>query len=303
MLPLLDRDLPARRIDLFQPSVNASHPLAAIEIANDSGSGLPPGVLTLYQQNPDSGALYLGDARLAALPAGDKRLLSYALDSKVTIDRDTAERRPIVKASVADGVMRIGRVAALDDDVPDEIGRPAAPVAVDRAAAARRRGLDLARPEDRRTDARRPIASRRTCRRTASGSLTVVEEQPIEETIRLLDIDDNRLGVLLSSAELDPKMKQALAELASRRREIARQQGRTRPAPGAARPADRGRKPAARQSGRCRERAGAAPAASSKNSPRPRARSREFPARVAAASDALAAAERDLAAYVNSLTL
>ena len=32
MLPLLDRDLPARRIDLFQPSVNASHPLAAIEI-------------------------------------------------------------------------------------------------------------------------------------------------------------------------------------------------------------------------------------------------------------------------------
>ena len=43
MLPLLDRELPARRVDLFQPAVNASHPLAAIEMTNDSGGGLPPG--------------------------------------------------------------------------------------------------------------------------------------------------------------------------------------------------------------------------------------------------------------------
>ena len=98
MLPLLDRDLPARRIDLYpalgeQPATRSPRSRST----NDSGSGLPPGVLTLYQQSRDSGALYLGDARLAALPAGDKRLLSYALDSKVTIDRGTAERRPIVK--------------------------------------------------------------------------------------------------------------------------------------------------------------------------------------------------------------
>ena len=49
-VPLLDRDLPARRIDLYQPSVDGRHPLAAVELTNDSGTGLPPGVLTLYQQ-------------------------------------------------------------------------------------------------------------------------------------------------------------------------------------------------------------------------------------------------------------
>ena len=110
VLPLLDRELPARRVDLYQPSLDRQHPLAAIELTNKSETGLPPGVLTLYQQNADRGALYLGDARLAALPAGDKRLLSYAVDGKVTVDRTTAERRPVIKATVADGVMHVNRV-------------------------------------------------------------------------------------------------------------------------------------------------------------------------------------------------
>ena len=52
VLPLLDRELPARRIDLYQLSVDRQHPLAAIELTNKSETGLPPGVLTLYQHNP-----------------------------------------------------------------------------------------------------------------------------------------------------------------------------------------------------------------------------------------------------------
>ncbi len=36
VLPLLDRELPARRIDLYQPSVDQRHPLAAIELTNKS---------------------------------------------------------------------------------------------------------------------------------------------------------------------------------------------------------------------------------------------------------------------------
>ena len=57
------------------------------------------------------------------------------------------------------------------------------------------------------------------------GSVTVVEDQPIEETIRLLDLDDGRLGVLVSSGELDPKVRQALSEIATRRQAAGRQRG------------------------------------------------------------------------------
>ena len=222
MLPLLDRELPARRIDLFQAAVNAHNPLAAIELTNDSGSGLPPGVLTLYQQNPDSGALYIGDARLAPLPAGDKRLLSYALDGKVTIDRDTAERRPIVKASVADGVMRIGRVLRWTTTYRVKSAGPPPPALL--IEQPRRPGAVLTSPDPKNVELT-PQAYRIPANLPADGqgSLTVVEEQPIEETIRLLDIDENRLGVLVSSAELDPKIRQALTELAARRQAVSRQ--------------------------------------------------------------------------------
>jgi hypothetical protein len=58
-----------------------------------------------------------------------------------------------------------------------------------------------------------------------SGALAVVEEEPIEETIRITDLDDNRLGTLVSSTELDPKLRQALGEVASRRQAVARQRG------------------------------------------------------------------------------
>src|SRR5207253_5107537 len=62
------------------------------------------------RQTGERGALYLGAARLAAFPVGDKRLLSYAVDSKVLVDRSTAEQRPVVRATIADGILRITRV-------------------------------------------------------------------------------------------------------------------------------------------------------------------------------------------------
>jgi ABC-type transporter Mla subunit MlaD len=52
--------------------------------------------------------------------------------------------------------------------------------------------------------------------------ITVTMERPLEETIRLLDLADDRLGVLVASNELEPSVKKALAELASRRQALGR---------------------------------------------------------------------------------
>ena len=43
-----------------------------------------------------------------------------------------------------------------------------------------------------------------------------------EETIRLLDLADDRLGVLVESNEIEPSVKKALGELASQRQALAR---------------------------------------------------------------------------------
>ena len=220
VLPLIDRELPARRDDLYQPSVDHRHPLAAIELTNNSGAGLPPGVLTLYQQNTKRGALYLGDARLAALPAGDKRLLGYAVDGKTTVDRETAEQRPIIKATIADGVMRLQRMIRWTTTY--RVKAAAVPLSV-LIEQPRRTGATLAPPnsfiELTPGAYRIPFA----VPFDGKGTLAVVEEQPLEETIRLVDLQDDRLGVLVSATELDATVRQALAALATRRKAVGHQ--------------------------------------------------------------------------------
>ncbi len=88
VIPIIDRTVPAKRLALYQPGTHASHPLAAVRLTNDGASGLPPGVLTMFERDATSGAVsYVGDAQLRTLPTGEKRLVSFALDQKTQIDR------------------------------------------------------------------------------------------------------------------------------------------------------------------------------------------------------------------------
>ena len=201
--------------------------------------------------------------------------MSYALDGKVTIDRNTAQRRPIVKASVADGVMRIGRVLRWTTTYRVKSAGPPPPALL--IEQPRRPGAALTSPDPKNVELT-PQAYRIPANLPADGdgSLTVVEEKPIEETIRLLDVDENRLGVLVSSAELDPKMRQALADLAARRRQVAQQKAELDRLQAQRARTDRGRNPAARQSGGGRERAGAAQEPAGKIRRSRKLRSREF---------------------------
>jgi hypothetical protein len=300
VLPLLGRELPARRIDLYQPAVDRQHPLAAIELTNRSETGLPPGVLTLYQLNAGRGALYLGDARLAALPVGDKRLLSYAVDGKVTIDLSDSERRPLIKATIGDGVMRVNRVIRSTTNYRVKAAATPPPFVLEQP---RRSGATLISPDPKTVELttnsyRIPFAMPAA----GDGTLNVVEEQPVEETIRLLDIDDNRLGALVSSSELDPKLRQRLAEIVARRQTVGHQR------------ADLGHLKEQRaqlvdDETRLRNDlavVGSDPALHKRlldKFTETESGIETVSTALAKASDALAAAERDLASYVSGLTL
>jgi hypothetical protein len=218
VVPIIDHPLPAHRVDLYQPAADPRHPLAALALENDSGTGLPPGVLTLYQEG---GAVYLGDARLAAFPPGEKRMLSYAVDAKIDIDRRTSEQQAIVKATIAEGVMRLTRrlrqtttyrmLTAREGEQRLILEHP-------RAA-----GWTLTAPDPAQVevtaDAYRIPA---TLAAGKESSLVVTVERPLEETIRLFDVADDRLGALAASTELDPGIRKALGEVAQQRQGLAR---------------------------------------------------------------------------------
>ena len=115
MLPFVSREVPMERVALFQPETHPRHPLAAIEIKNDGNTGLPPGVLTLYEENKLlKGTSFVGDASLAVVPVGDKRMISYALDSKTTVDSEVKNTAQEGRITVSKGVIKTAHLNRME---------------------------------------------------------------------------------------------------------------------------------------------------------------------------------------------
>ncbi len=86
------------------------YPLAAVRLTNDGETGLPPGVITLYELDADGAASHVGDARLATLPVGERRLVSFAVDQKTRIDREVEQTQVIAGGSISKGVFHLTRI-------------------------------------------------------------------------------------------------------------------------------------------------------------------------------------------------
>lgn len=105
MVPFVSHELPAEEVYVYQPETNARHPLASVEMKNESGSGLPPGILTLYDGGA-SGLVHVGDAEMPLMPKGESRFVSFALDNKTTIDREDSSDKHLGMISFERGNLR-----------------------------------------------------------------------------------------------------------------------------------------------------------------------------------------------------
>ena len=218
VVPLLDRAVPAGRLSLLQAS--ARDPLASFELTNDGASGLPPGVLTLYERGADGASAYVGDARLATFPIGERRLLSYAVDTKLHVDRAVDNADPITAATIADGVLRLTRTVRQITTY-----RVTAPAQEPRRLIieqARLAGWTLVEP-DPASLTMTPSAYRipAELKPGEQKTIAVTLQMPRQEEIRILSADDARLGALAVARELDPKLRAALAEIAKKRQDLA----------------------------------------------------------------------------------
>lgn len=108
-LPFVDDEVPAERVSVFQPERNENHPIAALFLKNDSPVSLPPGILTVYDDQNG----YVGDAQMAGLPAGESRMASFAADRKVEVATQTRPEENISRISVVDGSVRITRLSRI----------------------------------------------------------------------------------------------------------------------------------------------------------------------------------------------
>ncbi len=227
MIPIVDRPVPVAQVALYQPGAEANFPFAALSLTNDTGATLPPGILTLYDRGPDGLATYVGDARLATLPAGEKRMLAFAVDRGIAIAREEQRRQTTTAAKISRGVMT---VTIMDRQTTTYRIRGA-------KADERPLLLEHARPADWRLVTPEPAgvelvrgAWRIPVQLGSDGTavVPVTIERPRQTIVRLDAANDAEIGVYLNAPDLAPATRDALRRVVELREALAAAAQRTK---------------------------------------------------------------------------
>ena len=212
-IPIVDRQVPAQRLALYQAETAARNPLAAIRLTNDGDSGLPPGIITLYERDKGGYVSYVGDARLSAFPIGETRLLAYALDEKIVIERDVAQTDRVASGTIANGALRLSRVVR--QTTVYRVRGPAKEARQLVVVQRRLPGWTLAKPESK--DVELSEGNYRIPFQLPGGDQTqtfeVVQEQTQQQEIRLVESAAEQIRVYAQAREFDAKTRDALTKV------------------------------------------------------------------------------------------
>ena len=225
-LPVIDREMPAARLALYQPETAARNPLAAVRLTNDGESGLPPGLITLYERDKAGYVAYVGDARLSAMPVGETRLLAYALDEKITIEREVGQTDRIASGKIVNGALQLSRIVR--QTVTYRVRGPAKEARLLVVMQRRLPGWTLVKPEGK--DVELSEGNYRIPFRLPGGDATqtfeVVQEQTLQQELRLVEAQADQIGVYARAREFDDRTRAALARIVELQGAVAEAQRR-----------------------------------------------------------------------------
>jgi hypothetical protein len=213
LVPIIDRDIPIERLDLFQHRSSRANPLASLRLRNDGKTGLPPGIVTLYETA--AGNAYIGDARIAAVPVGEERLVSYAVDEKTRVITEFHTDTKVTKVAIADGALRLSRLSRTTD-----LYRIAAPASEPRTVTVEQDKVAGAKLVEPTAVTETPSSYRATIalKPGETRNLTFTFDKTNEETVQIGSLDDKRIATMSARGELDAAAQRAFAELARLKR-------------------------------------------------------------------------------------
>jgi len=217
-IPIIERQVPVQRLALYQAETAPRNPLAAIRITNDGDSGLPAGLITIYERDKAGYVTYVGDARLSGFPVGETRLLAYALDEKITIERDAAQTDRIATGTIVQGALRLSRVVrqTMTYRVKGPAKEPRQLVIVQRRLPA----WTLVKPEPQSSGKGGVELSEGNYRITfqlpggdQTQTFEVVQEQTQQQELRLVDGSADQIRIYAQAREFDAKTREALTRI------------------------------------------------------------------------------------------
>ncbi|MFT3765444.1 MAG: DUF4139 domain-containing protein [Minicystis sp.] len=223
LIPIIDRPIPAERVSVYQPDVDVNNPISSVQLTNDTDTGLPPGVITTYERADNGTITYLGDARLATLPAGERRLVSFGVDQKVRIDRQEHDAQLITVAAISGGTLRLTRIVrhTTDYTIAGAAREPRTVILeeprIDDYELAPLTGATAeSTPDHYRVRVEVPVGG--------TVHLAVTQQKPVEERIGIAELSSAALATYVSSGEIPTAVREALTRIAALRATVDEKQ-------------------------------------------------------------------------------
>jgi hypothetical protein len=208
LLPIINKDVDASRVSIYNPGVQAKHPLLGLKFKNSTGMNLSQGPITVFE-----GSTYAGDTRVLDLQPGEERLVSYAIDlgTEVAVKNGNNTTR-ITKVKAVKGIVSTETLIR-EEKVYDVSNRST----TDRTLLIEhpnRKGQGFAfkgdnKPAEEAADVFRfqvAVPSKKDL------SYTVVEERTQGASITLTNGQENQIRFFLSLNEATPELKAKLTE-------------------------------------------------------------------------------------------
>jgi hypothetical protein len=214
MLPFLQQTIGARKLLIYSDH-SSQHPTNAAELANTSGKTLDGGPITIY----DGGA-YGGEALMETLKAGDKRLISYAVDLGTRITEAFGSKQAVVREIHANRGMLTMKLAAEETRTYTirNVDQKAKTLIIEHPLRPNYTLLSQQKPEEKTPNAYRfeiPLAA------GATQQFPVVEERIYDEAYAVSNMTPDRILVYVGNRSLSDAARRQLQRIADQKSQVA----------------------------------------------------------------------------------
>jgi hypothetical protein len=216
LVPIVQAHVQTEKVSLWNPALGSARPLRALWLTNSSPLTLDGGSFTVLEDEA-----FAGEGLMDPVKPGEKRLVSYAADLGIRVDKKThGEPQRVVKVRIIHGTM-IQTSATRQDTIytarnEDSVQRA---LLIEHAV---RPGWNLSsdtpKPEETTaTDYRFRLA----LGAKATSTLAVSESSSVETRYALTNIDDGQIQVFLQQKSINPEVEAAFRKIVEQKNRIA----------------------------------------------------------------------------------
>jgi len=227
MLPIVDEHVGGKKLSVYNPAVQAKHPLCGLRLKNTTDLHLMQGPITVFD-----GGTYAGDARIEDIAPGGERLLTYALDLDVECTSEaSAAPEEVTSVRLAKGVLHAERKQSRSRKYTVKNSDPKAKTVLIEQPLENNWTLVTPKEPTEKTRALYRFAVEAEPGKTAT--LEVGEEHLVSQEIQIASVDDATIRFFQSQRVISPEakaalekivtMKTGLASLAAQRQQLEQQ--------------------------------------------------------------------------------